>query len=104
MGYLENTYLSDPWVSSPYDHDDPPMSLKSRFVSDVDVLDQIAGLTGLGWTAALLGYLASAIGSGNSLLTRLVVDPQSLLYVGGVLLVTTFGLDRLRDVLSKAER
>jgi hypothetical protein len=63
-------------------------------------LDQLAGLTGLGWTASVLGYLGSVIGFGNSIISRLVADPISLLYLGGVLLVATVGLDRLQNSLS----
>lgn len=70
---------------------------------DVDLLDQLAGLTGLGWTASILGYLGTVVGYGNGLLARLVVEPQSLLYVGGTLFVATVGLDRLRKALSKGE-
>lgn len=71
--------------------------------SDSNALDQLAGLTGIGWTASLLGYLAAAVGIGNSVVTRLVADPVSLLYLGGVLLVATLGLDRLQNSLAKGE-
>lgn len=67
------------------------------------MLDQLAGLTGIGWTASLLGYLAAAVGIGNSVITRLVADPVSLLYLGGVLLVATLGLDRLQNSLANGE-
>ena len=63
-------------------------------------LDQVAGVTGVGWTASLLGYLGTMVGYGNTLIT----NPQSLLYLGGVLLVTTLGLDRLRTALLNRER
>jgi len=55
-------------------------------------LDQVAGITGVGWTASLLGYLSSILGFN----TALGSNPQSLLYLGAVLFVTTLGLDRLR--------
>ena len=70
---------------------------------DTDTLDQLAGLTGIGWTASILGYLVSAIGIGNSVVTRVVAEPVSLLYLGGVLLVATLGLDRLQNSLSTGE-
>lgn len=70
--------------------------------SDSDGLDQLAGITGLGWTASMLGYLGTAIGIGNSFVAR-VVDPQSLLYLGALLFAATFGLDRLRDKRSNGE-
>ena len=77
--------------------------LEQISVGDYGVLDQLAGITGLGWTVSILGYLGSVIGFSNSLLTRLVVEPQSLLYLGGALFVATFGLDRLRDRLTSDE-
>lgn len=73
------------------------MSLKEKPPLDKDALNQLAGLTGLGWTASVLGYLTTIIGYGNSVVTRVVADPQSLLYLGGALFVATLGLDRLRD-------
>jgi len=48
----------------------------------------------------MLGFLSAMLGYGNGLITRLVADPQSLLYLGVVLFVTTLGLDRLNDALS----
>ena len=80
------------------------MFFKQMSVMDIDVLDRIAGITGIGWTVSILSYLATIIGYGNSLVTRLTVDPQSLLYIGGALFVATFGLDRLRNKLSSTER
>ena len=75
-----------------------------RSVLDDRSLNQLAGITGLGWTASILVYLSTVLGYGNSLVARLVADPQSLLYLGGALLVTTLGLDRLRSRLSERER
>lgn len=79
-------------------------SLKHLLASDADTLDQLAGLTGLGWTVSVFGYVSAAVGYGSFVLSRLVVEPQSLLYLGGVLFVTTLGLDRLRDRGSNQER
>lgn len=67
--------------------------------TETDLLNQLTGLTGLGWTASVLGYLSTVIGYGNGLLTRLVVEPQSLLYVGGSFFLLTLGLDRLQTKL-----
>ncbi|WP_247009157.1 hypothetical protein [Halorientalis litorea] len=76
------------------------MSVKQKLEANQDVLDQVAGFTGLGWTASVLGYLTIVIGYGNTLVT----SPQSLLYLGGILFVTTFGLDRLEETyLDKTE-
>lgn len=72
------------------------MVLKERFSSEPDLLDQLAGITGVGWTVSVLGYLGSLIGYGNSILTRVFTEPQSLLYVGGVFFVVTVGIDRFR--------
>ena len=71
------------------------MSLKQRLTSDSDALEQLAGVTGLGWTASVLGYLGAVAGYGNSVVSRLVAEPHSLLYLAGALFVATLGLDRL---------
>lgn len=68
-----------------------------------ETLDQLAGFTGLGWTAALMGYLVTLVGVGQSVVTRFVADPVSLLYLGGVLLVATLGLDRLQDSIAESD-
>lgn len=67
--------------------------------SEKDLLNQLGGLMGLGWTASVLGYLGSLIGYGNGVISRLVVEPQSLLYVGGSFFLLTLGLDRLQGRL-----
>jgi len=72
------------------------MSLKQRPLLDDDALDQFAGITGIGWTAAALGYLSAALGFSNDFIAGFVTEPQSLLYLGAVLFVATVGLDRLR--------
>ena len=69
------------------------MSLRQRVGANGDALDQVAGITGVGWTASLLGYVGSVIGYSNSLIT----NPQALLYLGGAFFITTLGLDRLRS-------
>ncbi|EMA66397.1 hypothetical protein [Halorubrum kocurii] len=67
--------------------------------SDTDLLNQLTGLTGLGWTTSVLGYLSTVIGYGNGVISRLVAEPQSLLYVGGSFFLLTLGLDRLQSRL-----
>lgn len=71
--------------------------------SETDLVDQIAGITGLAWTGSLLGYLITVIGYGNSVISRLVVEPRSLLYVGTILFAVTLGLDRLQETLTDGE-
>jgi len=71
-----------------------------RPILNRESLNGIAGITGVGWTTSMLGFLSAMLGYGNGLITRLVADPQSLLYLGVVLFVTTLGLDRLNDALS----
>lgn len=73
------------------------MALKSIPYADRETLDQVAGFTGVGWTASLLGYLAPIVGYGNGLVSRVVADPQSLLYVGGLCFLATLGLDRIAN-------
>lgn len=79
------------------------MSMRKQLYSKKDVLTQFAAITGIGWTASLLGYLGAVLGYGTAIVPRVAPHPQSLLYVGGILLVTTFGLDRLEQSLSNAE-
>jgi hypothetical protein len=79
------------------------MSVRKMLVPDDDRLYQLGGITGFGWTVSLLGYLSSLIGHGNSLIARLVTEPQSLLYIGGVLFLATFGIDRLQSSVSNTE-
>jgi hypothetical protein len=80
--------------------------MKSTLLSllDADSLDQLGGVTGLGWTVSLLGYLTTVIGYGNALVTRLIADPQSFLYVGSVLFVATLGLNWLQRSAAEEER
>ncbi len=73
------------------------MSLRLIRDVDKDLLNQLTGLTGLGWTASVLGYLSTVIGYGNGLISRLATEPQSLLYVGGSFFLLTIGLDRLQN-------
>jgi hypothetical protein len=71
---------------------------------DADSLDQLGGVTGVGWTVSLLGYLTTVIGYGNALISRLIADPQSFLYVGSVLFVATLGLNRLQQSATEGEQ
>ncbi|MFC7140930.1 hypothetical protein ACFQMA_13985 [Halosimplex aquaticum] len=71
------------------------MGLKSITSLDTDSAEQLAGVTGLGWTTSTLGFLGTVLGYGNSVVSRLVTDPQSLLYVGVVCFLATLGLDRV---------
>lgn len=75
------------------------MGLKPDALSDEEFLNQVAGITGFGWTASTLGFLGSIAGYGNSLLSALVVGPRSLLYLGIGCFLATLGLDRLRNAL-----
>ena len=72
------------------------MALRVIRDSDTDLLNQLSGLTGLGWTGSVLGYLSTMIGYGNGLISRLATEPKSLLYVGGSFFLLTLGLDRLQ--------
>jgi hypothetical protein len=78
------------------------MPIKGRLDSEKDVLTQLTGVTGLGWTTSILGYLGTLIGYGNSLAMRLG-DPHSLLYLGIGFFIATLGLDRLRDARLRGE-
>jgi hypothetical protein len=72
---------------------------KRTLLRDRKVLDTLAGITGIGWTTSLLGFLGTVVGVGNGIIARLAVDPQSLLYLGVVCFLTTLGLDRLANRL-----
>lgn len=67
---------------------------------DTDVLYQLAGVTGLGWTVLILGYLGTVIGHGHGHLPA----PRSLLYPAAVLFVATVFLDRLQRGLPGGDR
>jgi hypothetical protein len=75
------------------------MSLSEPGIPDDGHLYQLAGLTGVGWTASLLGYRGTMIATDD--LTRFVTNPRSLLYLGVVLFVVTVGLECLRSELSE---
>jgi len=62
---------------------------------DTDRAEQLAGLAGLGWTTSALGFLGTVLGYGNSVVSRLVAEPSSLLYVGVVCFLAMVGLDRI---------
>jgi len=64
---------------------------------DTDLTEQLAGLAGLGWTTSTLGFLGTVLGYGNSVVSRLVTEPSSLLYVGGVCFLAMLGLDRIAN-------
>jgi len=66
---------------------------------DGETLDQLAGVTGVGWTMSAFGFLSSAIGYGNAVVGRLTAEPQALLYVGFAFFLATLGLDRLADAV-----
>lgn len=73
------------------------MDLRFDALSDEEVLDELAGITGFGWTASALGALGSLAGYGNSILSTLAVGPISLLSLGVACFLATLGLDRLRN-------
>jgi len=75
------------------------MALTSLASLDREKLNQLAGITGLGWTASILGYLGTVLGYGNGLVSRLITEPYSLLFVGLAFFLATLGLDRLANRL-----
>lgn len=77
------------------------VSLRRPSWSKKAVLDNLAGLTGLGWTTSLLAFFSTVLGYGSGIVTRLVTTPQSLLYFGCALFVATLGLDRLSKKFSE---
>jgi len=68
-----------------------------------ELLDQLAGLTGIGWTVSILGFLSAVLDIGPALVERLGPDPESLLAVGVALFVATAVLDRLRRSVTDGE-
>lgn len=85
--------MGPPAVGTPYGVSTQLMSLIETIVANEDLLDTAAGLTGIGWTASLLGYLAAVVGYSIAPLG----NPRSLLYLACILLVTTVTLDLLND-------
>ncbi|MFC7027731.1 hypothetical protein ACFQJ5_09295 [Halomicroarcula sp. GCM10025324] len=75
---------------------DRPSFLDSRS------LDQLAALTGLGWTSSLCGYLVLWLGYGPGVLERALVESEVLLYVGVGFFLATLGLDRIARAWSGA--
>ena len=73
------------------------MPFKSKTMSNNETLSQLAGITGLGWTASLFGFISTMIGYGSNFVPRLIAGPQSFLYLGAVFFLATLGLDRLND-------
>ena len=73
------------------------MALKAKTMSDKETLTQLAGITGLGWTASMFGFISTMIGYDSSFVPRLIAGPQSFLYLGAVFFVATLGLDRLSN-------
>lgn len=71
--------------------------LKRVRTFDNGVVNQLAGITGLGWTMSMLGFLSTVVGYGSGPVARLVADPHSLLYLGAIFFVATLGLDQLVD-------
>jgi hypothetical protein len=67
---------------------------------ETETCSRLAGLTGLGWTTSVLGFISTALGYGNGLVGRLVTDPRSFLYLGLFFFLTTLGLDRLANSAS----
>lgn len=76
------------------------MSLNQVGDWDADVLDQLAGLTGIAWTTSILAYGATVLGYGSGVIPRFIVDRQLLLVLGCVFFVATIGLDKLRRIRS----
>ena len=62
-----------------------------------DLLHQLGGVTGLGWTASIIGYVSTFFGIGTVYFTRIAADPHSFLYTGVILFLATLGLDRLAE-------
>lgn len=66
---------------------------------DANTLYQLGGLTGMGWTTSVIGYVTTLVTNGSTYLTRVVTEPTSLLYAAGVFFLLTLGCDRLASRL-----
>lgn len=69
-----------------------------------ETIDQVAGITGIGWTTSLLVFLTTAIGYSNSLISRFMSDSRVFLYAGVVFFLMTLGLDRVANRLPDDDR
>ena len=67
-----------------------------------ELLHQLGGVTGFGWTTSIIGYLSAVLGYGGYV-SRFVTDPQSFLYAGVILFLATIGLDRLANSKDRDE-
>lgn len=78
------------------------MPLREKLPSpNGETLSQLAGVTGVGWTTSILGFLTTVIGYGNSLISRFMADSRSFLYAGVVFFLMTVGLDRIANRLAE---
>jgi len=79
------------------------MSIREKVPSPNDeFLNQLAGITGVGWTTSILGFLTTVIGYGNSLVSRFMADSRSFLYAGVVFFLLTLGLDRIANRIAES--
>ncbi|AGN02287.1 hypothetical protein L593_11720 [Salinarchaeum sp. Harcht-Bsk1] len=78
------------------------MPLKPEILSDEQFLHELAGITGLGWTASTLGFIGSLIWYGDAPGGSHPLESRVLLYLGICCFVATIGLDALRTVLDDA--
>lgn len=76
------------------------MQLRPGPLADDEFLDELAGITGVGWTASTIGFIGALVGYGNTVASYLVAGPRSLLYLGIGFFLPTFGLDRLKNARS----
>lgn len=73
------------------------MFQKEKLLPDADAVYQLAGLTGVGWTASILAYACTVLGYWNWLPVPRIGEPELLLYLAGSLFLATVGLDYFRQ-------
>lgn len=75
------------------------MDLKPGRLSDEAFLHELAGITGVGWTGSMLGFLGSMIWYGDGLGASLPPGSRVLFYLAVACFVATVGLDALRTIV-----
>lgn len=101
--YPEHSFLQPVLVRLAYRDDDAAMRSKLGDLSDDAVLHELAGITGVGWTASSLGFIGSLVWYGNAPGPSQPLGSWVLLAVAIGCFVTTVGLDAFRSVISDAD-
>mgnify|MGYP000580871393 CR=1 FL=1 len=82
--------------------DEEEMRLSPRTLADEELLHELAGITGVGWTASSLGFIGSLLWYGDGIGASHSLATRALLYLAIASFLATLGLDALRSVVGDA--